>query len=226
MSLTVYSPTGFTNILIFAEPDTLAAGEFTIISAVLSYVEPEEAFDPTAIIDVNSGWMENDLDTYEFTYEMDGSVTVDYDKEGWAFMKQNFDLEAVAGMNTLTIIFEGTEGKQLLVKPNDSGALEQWITFTDEPYVLTVYFEEGFTHILIFAEPDTLAAGQFTIVSATLSYTVNVNTGWMENDLDTYDFTYQMDGSVLVEYDKEGWAFMKQDFRYTQLHTSRLNVHL
>ncbi|MDI6452278.1 hypothetical protein [Peloplasma aerotolerans] len=210
--MTVFNASGFMNVLIFAEPDTVAMDSFTIVSAMLSYVMPEVDFDPTLVLDVNANWEENDLDTYDFTYEEDGSVTVDYDKSGWAFMKQTFDAEEVVGLNTLTMVFEGSLGKQIMVKPNDSNALEQWITFTADPHVLVVRFADGFTNVLIFAEPDTVAMDSFTIVSATLSYTVDVNSNWEENDLDTYDFTYEEDGSVTVDYDKTGWAFMKQTF--------------
>ncbi|MDR4969160.1 MAG: hypothetical protein RG740_06040, partial [Acholeplasmataceae bacterium] len=203
----------FVSIILFAEPNVApATGTFEIISVTLSYVIPEADFDPTLILDINNNWEENDPDTYDFTYEEDGSVTVDYDKTGWAFMKQTFNAQEVAGLNTMTIVFEGTVGKQIMVKPNDSNALEQWITFTEDPYVLTVFYENGFTNLLIFAEPDTVAMDSFTIISATLSYSVDINSNWEENDPDTYDFTYEEDGTVTVDYDKTGWAFMKQTF--------------
>ena len=209
-----YNVTGFTNVLIFAEPESNpASGTFTIVSASLSFVEPEIDFDPTSSLDVNSNWVENDADTYDFVTETDGSVTVTYDHAGWAFMKQTFDLDAVAGYNTMTIVLEGTAGKKVLVKPNDSGLLETWITFGTEPYTFVSHNAAGFTNVLIFAEPESNpASGTFTIVSAVLSYEENINSNWVENDADTYDFVTETDGSVTVTYAHTGWAFMKQTF--------------
>ncbi|PKK93665.1 MAG: hypothetical protein CVV61_03510 [Tenericutes bacterium HGW-Tenericutes-6] len=207
-----YNPAGFTQLLIFADPESNpSTGTFKIISATLSYVEPEVEFDPTSSVDFNSAWVENDADTYDFTYEVDGSVTVTYDHTGWAFMRQIFDAEAVAGYNTMTLVLEGTEGAKLLVKPNDSGALEEWITFGTEPITFVSYNQAGFTQVLLFADPESNpASGTFKIVSAVLSYEANINLNWVENDADTYDFTYETDGSVTVAYDHSGWAFMKQ----------------
>jgi len=39
---------------------------------------------------------------------------------------------------------------------------------------LTFFSAEGFTHILIFAEPDAEASGTFSILSAILSYVVPI----------------------------------------------------
>ena len=204
-------------ILIFVDPIQGAkTGSFEIISAKVVNL-PED-------YDFAEGWVSNDEGVYAFEKQTDGSVKVAYDKGEleWTFMRHNFE-GAASGLNTLTLVLKGTEGKSVLLKPNDAGALEQTVTFTGEEQEIVVLADE-FATILIFAEPGTAdASGEFTIVSAKLSFKrsaispdveVDVNKNWVDNDGGIYTFT-EIDGKVIVEFDKgdgQEWAFIKTEF--------------
>jgi len=200
------------NILIFVDPiNGSLSGSFDIISATV------RASDPTQV-NFLYNFFENDPDTYEQTILTDGSLQVDYTKaigQDWAFFRVNFNPEVVAGKNTMTLVIQGTLGKSIMLKPNDSGAMEQTIVFdgTEQTIVITA---EAFASLLIFAEAGTGGvSGSFIIHTAKLSYVepaYSFNNIWEENDADTYEFTIQPDGSVLVDFTKlagQDWAFMK-----------------
>ncbi len=200
----------FTSIILFAMPNVApATGTFTIVSATLDYVPA--VFDPTLVYDFNNEWFENDPGTYEFEVQPDGSVKVFYAQSGWNYMRRNFDISEVAGLNTMTITLSGTVGKQVLLKPNDSGAMETWVTFEDAEPLTFVFRADTFANLLIFAEGGTAAIGDFTIHEAYLSYTYDI-TAWQETDV--YDITENVDGSLTVDYDKvdNSWAFFRVDF--------------
>ena len=188
------------------------SGTFEILSARLIYVEP--AIDVTKVVDfTTAAFTENDPDTYDFT--VDGTSTVvDYSKggNGWAFFRYNFNAEEVSGLNTLTMVLDGTAGKQVLIKPNDSGALEKWVTFGDDPVTVTVQADQ-FVNVIIFAEPNVAdVTGQFTILSAELSYSVRP-TNWVDGGDGVYTIT--LNGMVVdVDYAKasNGWAFIRLNF--------------
>ena len=200
------------NILIFVDPiNGSLSGSFDIISATV------KASDPTQV-NFLYDFFENDPDTYEQTILTDGSVQVDYTKatgQEWVFLRANFAAEIAAGKNTMTLVISGTDGLSVLLKPNDSGALEQTVTFdgTEQTIVINA---ETFNSLLIFAEAGTASVnGSFVIHSAKLSYVepaYSFNDIWEENDLGTYDITIQPDGSVLVDYTKaagQEWVLMK-----------------
>src|SRR5690606_15944673 len=130
-------------------------GSFTILSAELSYsIRP-------------NNWIDGGDAVYTIT--MDGHlVEVAYAKtgNGWAFIRINFDGAAVEGLNTLQITVSGEAGKSVLVKPNDSGALEQTINFTDDQPVTITVTAASFANIILFAEGGVApATGTFTIHS-------------------------------------------------------------
>jgi hypothetical protein len=166
---------GFTKIILFAMPNVApASGTFKIVSTTLDFEAKE--FDPTLIVDVNKGWAENDANTYSISYT-DGVARVAYVNSAWQFMRVNFDINEVAGLNTLTLTVSGSVGKNILVKPNDSGALERRIEFTTTNPITVTFTAESFANILIFAEGGTEgASGIFFIHSAVLSYTYHVET--------------------------------------------------
>ncbi|MDX9691161.1 MAG: hypothetical protein RBT45_01830 [Acholeplasmataceae bacterium] len=204
----------FTKVIIFAEGGNAnVSGSFEILSATLTYVEP--VIDVTKVVDfTTAAFAENDADTYDFV--VDGTTTVvNYTKsetQAWAFFRLNFDAQEVAGLNTMTLVLDGTPGKQVLVKPNDSGALEKWITFGEEPITMVVR-ADAFVNILMFAEADVASVtGTFTIISATLSYSVSP-TNWVDGGDAVYTIT--VDGNdVDVDYAKttNGWAFIRINF--------------
>jgi len=155
-----------TSILMFVDPIIGSlTGSFEIVSAVVSSTMDTVNF--------TNSFVENDPNTYSFTKNVNGSVNVSYIKsadQSYIFFKSIFDTEEAAGMNTMTIVIRGTAGKTILLKPNDSGALEQVITFTGTTQTITIS-AASFSQMLIFAEPGTVSVnGIFTIVSATLSH--------------------------------------------------------
>ena len=200
----------FTSIILFALPNVApATGTFTIVSATLDYVPA--VFDPTLIYDFNNAWFENDPGTYDFEDQPDGSVKVFYVQSAYNYMRRNFDIGEVGGLNTMTITLSGTAGKQVLLKPNDSGAMETWVTFEDAEPVTMVFRADAFANLLIFAEGGTAAIGNFTIHEAYLSYTYDI-TAWQETGV--YDITENVDGSFTIDYDKTDtfYAFFRVDF--------------
>jgi len=165
----ITSPVGPESVLIFAEGGVApASGTFTIISAEVSW-EPV----PLSVV---SGWELNigdDPVVYTITDNLDDTFTIDYTKtasQEYVYIINNFDLDKVIGLNTLTIVLQGTAGKTLLVKPNDSGAMEETITFNGTEQTFT-YTATGFTKLLLFAEGGTPGvSGSFDIISVDLTF--------------------------------------------------------
>jgi hypothetical protein len=156
-----------THMIVFAEINLpTATGSFEIVSATVSW-KPQT-------LQISTGWVQNDPDTYAIVVNPDKSVTVNYTKtaqQTWVFMINNFDAGKAAGLNTLTIQVQGVDGKTLLLKPNDSGPLEQLITFDGTVQTFTFTAASGFSKMLLFAEGGTAGVtGTFTITSLTLSY--------------------------------------------------------
>jgi hypothetical protein len=204
-----FSANQFSSILIFAFPGVAPTeGSFKIVSATLDFVP--DAFDPTLIYDFNNSYTENDPGTYSFSVQEDQSVKVTYVQSGWNFMRRNFEVAEVAGLNTMTVVLSGTAGRQVLLKPNDSGALEHWVTFEDSEPVTVVIHAAQFVNLLVFAEGGNAAMGTFTIHEAYLSYT-HVITEWQANV--QYVIT-ENNGAYDVTYNKGGnpWAFFRVDF--------------
>ncbi len=163
---TVEIPLTYTLVdaLIFAEGGVAGAtGSFEIISAQVSWVPVPQ--------DITTGWVVNDAGTYTLVENVDGSITITYATTSYQFIINNFNADAVLGLNTLTVTVQGTSGETLLIKPNDSNALEQKITFdgTEQTFTFT---STGFTKLLLFAAPGApaLTQGTFTLVSVTLTY--------------------------------------------------------
>ena len=205
---------GFTKIVLFAMPNVApATGTFKIVSATLDFEAKE--FDPTLIVDVNEGWAENDANTYAITYT-DGVARVAYVNSAWQFMRVNFDIDEVAGLNTLTLTVSGTVGKNILVKPNDSSALERRIEFTTTDPITVTFTTESFANVLIFAEGGTQGAnGIFFIHEAVLSYTYHVE------EITSNDHYIVTDGEngFNVAYDKagDGYRFLNVIFPATDV---------
>ncbi|MCF7924014.1 MAG: hypothetical protein K9L64_02760, partial [Candidatus Izimaplasma sp.] len=154
-------------VIVFVDPINGAlTGSFDIVSATVT--------SSMATYDFADGFVENDPGTYDFTVQTDGSVIVDYTKavgEGWVFMKATFVAEEVLGLNTMTLVVQGTSGESILLKPNDSGALEQTVVFDGTEQTITITAEQ-FSSMIIFAQPATDdVSGSFTIISAILSHT-------------------------------------------------------
>lgn len=203
------NPDGFTKIVLFAYPNVAPiSGQFTITKAHLDYVPA--TFDPTVVVDFNSAWAENDPGTYDVTYA-DGVASILYVNSAYQFMNRSFDVDAVAGLNTMTLTLSGTAGKNVLIKPNDSAALETILEFeeTGKEYTLT-FIADGFSRVLMFADAGDGGLGTFYIHEATLSYTYMPEE---INDMNGYVLTEGTDG-LDVAFDKggDGYAFLAVDF--------------
>ncbi|MCK7484178.1 MAG: hypothetical protein MZU97_00515 [Bacillus subtilis] len=126
------------------------------------------------------GFVANDAGKYTITTNLDGTLRVVYDKPigfEWSFIRNTFSAADVVGLNTMTITIKGTAGKQVLLKPNDFWATEKWVTLdgAEQTFVFTA---AAFTNIIIFAEPDSVVAGEFQILDLTLSYVPETNYGF------------------------------------------------
>jgi len=202
----------FVNIIIFAEPNVApATGSFEILSATLSYVAPD--FDPSTVVNFNEAWVANSATIYTITPQ-ESSTLVDYNKlagNDWEWMRVQFDAKEAAGLNTLTLVIKGTAGKNVLIKPNDSGALEQWVYFTDSEPVTIVVHAAAFSSVYMFGDAGVApATGSFEILTATLSYVADFNETWVENDAATYNVV--VGDTVVVNYTKaagQEWVFLK-----------------
>lgn len=217
------------NVIINVDPDMgwldpahvgSLTGSFEIISAKTSYVFPGNL--------VETDWVENDADTYEVTEQADGSLLVEYNKgvgQSWAFMRNTFDPLATKDMNLMLVILQGTVGKSVLLKPNDSGALEKRVDFVNDQPVFVWISADAFTQMIVFAQPgDEAVSGSFTILGVYLAYekplalekdvVVDFETGWVDNGDNVYNLAVEA-GKTTVNYTKgagNSWSTMKYTF--------------
>lgn len=207
-----------TEVRIFAEGGTESvSGSFQIKSAYASYV--------ASGTDLNTGWAENDADTYDITTAANGLVTVAYTKaagQEWVYMSTTFDADAVAGMNVLLVVLRGTPGKQVLVKLNNS--IETWVTFRNTDPVYVYVDADALTNLLLFAEGGTASvSGTFEILKVEALYeepealersaVYDFATGWIDNDGGVYTITEDA-GVTTVSWTGRtaNWAFLKNIF--------------
>ena len=111
----------------------------------------------------------------------------------------------------MTLTVSGTVGKNILVKPNDNGALERRIEFTTTDPITVTFHAESFANVLIFAEGGTEgASGIFFIHEAVLSYTYEVD----EITSNDYYTVTAGDNGFDVAYDKagDGYRFLNVVF--------------
>lgn len=216
------------NVIINVDPDMgwldpahvgSLTGTFDIVEAKTSYVFPGNL--------VETDWTENDPDTYDFTAQADGSILVSYNKgvgQGWVFMRNNFEAAAAEDMNLMLVVLQGTVGKSVLLKPNDSGALEKRVDFFNDQPVFVWVNADAFTNMIVFAEPgDEAVSGTFTILGVYLTYEqpsaverdviIDFESGWVDNGDSVYTIT-EADGKTTVAYDKgtTEWSTMKYTF--------------
>ncbi|MCK9493508.1 MAG: hypothetical protein M0Q00_03960, partial [Acholeplasmataceae bacterium] len=119
------------SLVFFVNPggDTAVSGELIFTKSILRYVEPE--FVPNDPIDLNNNFVGDDSGVYTITTDETG-VKIDVSKvadQGYAHFYRNVTEAESAGRNTLKVTFKGTAGTSVIVKPNDSAALELTITF-------------------------------------------------------------------------------------------------
>ena len=177
------------SVILFAEGGTApATGSFDIVSSKIYFVPAD--FDPTLEVEVvDADWTSLDAGVYAI---VDGVVT--YTKgagQEYSAFVANFDTEEVAGLNTMTVVVQGTAGKSLIIKPNDLGSLEKNYTFVDANPVTFVFRADAWTKLVLMAEGGTPSVtGTFEIISVTLSYSVLVDEAdWVSLDAGVYSIT-------------------------------------
>jgi hypothetical protein len=215
-----FTATAFIKMLIFAAPGTTpATGSFTIVDARLTYVEPQ-AVPAYQDYPLGNNWVDNDGGIYTFT-DNAGVITVDYTRtstQNWSYIKYDIP-DNLLYHDVLTMEFQGTAGAQIIVKPNNDGALEQTLTFDGTVQTLTFNLTSTLTTILIFVDPTNASlTGSFDIVSAVVTSThatLDFTQSFAENDPGTYAFTTNEDNSVTVDYTKgvdQTYTYMIADF--------------
>ena len=214
-------PSTPTDIHIFVEYEASEAvsGTFEILNAkVISEEEP--------IVPV---YVDGGDNAYTITVNEDYTVTIDYNKPaGFEWSSLYRDLTNIE-FNTMKVTLKGPQGKQVLVKVNDSkelfvdlnGDVEVTAEFNLDLLGLT-----EFTELRLFAEPGTSGVeGTFTIVSVEFFNTeippvpadvvVDVNNNWVDKDnINAYTFEY-VDEKVVVTYNKpagSAWSAIYNEF--------------
>ncbi|MDD2469531.1 MAG: hypothetical protein PHI22_01180, partial [Bacilli bacterium] len=119
------------SLVFFVNPggETGVNGNLIFTKSILRYVEPE--FVPNEPIELNNGFVGDDSGVYTITTDETG-VKIDVSKvanQSYAHFYRNVTEAESAGRNTLKVTFKGTAGTSVIVKPNDSAALELTITF-------------------------------------------------------------------------------------------------
>lgn len=209
----VVEAASFSKLVLFGEGGTApATGSFEIVSLTLSYVPVE--VDLTAKYQFNDKWVPNLATVYTYDFQTEKTV-VNYTKtagQDWEWFRVVFDAKDVAGLNTLTITLKGTAGNQVLIKPNDQGSLEKFVTFTDDQPITVTISADQFMSVFMFGAPGTApSTGSFEILEAYLSYSKDLINTWVQNDPSTYDIVV-LGSLTKVNYTKaagQEWVFMK-----------------
>lgn len=209
----VVEAASFSKLVLFGEGGTApASGSFEIVSLTLTYVPVE--VDLTAKYSFNDKWVPNLATVYTYDFQTEKTV-VNYTKtagQDWEWFRVVFDAKDVAGLNMLTITLKGTAGNQVLVKPNDQGSLEKFVTFVDDQPITVTIPADQFMSVFMFGAPGSApATGSFEILEAYLSYSKDLINTWVENDADTYDVVV-LGSLTKVNYTKaagQEWVFMK-----------------
>jgi hypothetical protein len=218
-------PEPLTKILIFVDPlNASTTGEFDILDATMTYVMPP-VVDP--LVEVNTNWTDNG-DTVYTVENLEGTIKVSYDKaagQEWATMIQDFD-QALSGYQVFEIHLEGTEGKQVLVKVNNS--IEKWVTFDAEGKGSATIKAEAITSVLLFAEGGVApASGEFYITAAFLKLEKAI-TEWIDNGDSVYTFEGVTEG-IEVSYDKvagQEWSTAKVEFDNEDAMFNTFTIHM
>lgn len=209
----VVEAASFSKLVLFGEGGTApATGSFEIVSLTLSYVPVE--VDLTAKYQFNDKWVPNLATVYTYDFQANKTV-VNYTKtagQDWEWFRVVFDAKDVAGLNTLTITLKGTAGNQVLIKPNDQGSLEKFVTFVDDQPITVTISADQFMSVFMFGAPGTApATGSFEILEAYLSYSKDLINTWVQNDPGTYDVVV-LGTLTKVNYTKaagQEWVFLK-----------------
>lgn len=215
-------------VIIFGNPGSTGAGEFTIHNAYFAnevkgvelpttnvYDKFYEAFD------VNHYWVDNNTGTYTVTEEGTKTVVQYVKGAGTAWATVKTTLEGVTDeFSALKLVVKGVAGSQILVKPNDDGSCQKWVEMTAEEQTIYAKIPNNMTVIHIFCEPgkETGETGTLEILEAKLVRDVVVNDE-TSVDLVNHLFTsepniYQIENAangVTINYTKPAgnWSTVK-----------------
>lgn len=174
----------------------------------------------------NAGWYDNGDGVYTVT-KTGSAFNVAYSKgtSTWATVKAIVTGD-LSQMNKLVLKLQGTEGKTVLVKPYDLGALEKTVTFTGEEQTVEIEITAAAisgvdwtkdNNVFIFAEPGTAdAEGSFKINDMTFKketatqedVTADIAAaGWLGDVGSVYTLS-DSEGGLKIEYTKTAheWA--------------------
>ena len=134
---------------------------------------------------------------------------------GWYYVEITPTAGTVEDVEKISFIFDGNV--RVLVKPNDNGAIEKWVTIAGEQLV-EVPVNGDLARIVFFISPEAAAEGTLVIKRLTVSYksatenvyvsgeTFDVNHFWSGDEAE-YTFVEE-DGKVVVNYHTTGgWKF-------------------
>ena len=164
-------------------------------------------------------------------------VVVDYNitMGGWFYFLITPAQGAVEDVEKVSFIMSGNV--QNLVKPNDNGALEKWVTLEGEQLV-EVAINGKLEKILIFVNPNNVCAGSLTIskVNHTVSAptenvyvngtTFDVNHFWASGDAGEYTFTEEGTKTVVEYHTTGGWKFFSNPIKGVTNQFNHLKVTL
>ncbi len=160
------------SLILFVNPggEIGVSGTLKITEAILRYYEEPEI--PPVLEGINNNYVSNDAGVYEFTYGEEVEVKfTKSDGHGWAYFYREVTAEEREGQNTLKMVFLGTPGDKVLVKPNDKGAYEMMLTLdANGEAIYEKYIDEPIVKIIVFVKPDELGTGTLTIVESGLMF--------------------------------------------------------
>lgn len=170
---------------------------------------------------LNDTFVENDKDTYNFTKNENGSLTINktVDK-AWAFAKSTLTGADIKGLGFLKIEVTGTKGHRALFKVNNqAGACEKWVDLTGEKQYVVIDFSSANINdteaaLLIFLHPEADMKSEITISELTFTNNfkeTNLLDKVVANNAEEIK-TNIVDNKLEVEkISGAEWAFIKND---------------
>lgn len=197
-----------------------AAGEFIINTGENRIPTNTIDYDGSDEVSILAKFQNNDEGVYAFTYNTDGSTTINFSKVGygWAFFYNEYTAMP-SSLNLLKLVVKGTAGTEILVKPDDSVGGDNWykIQATDIEETIYVPIPAGVSKILFFVNPESEADGTVTFVSGTIKAGTVTKTeagaalsGYVDNGEGKYTLT-ENEGVATVAYNlaANGWAYFE-----------------
>lgn len=222
--------------LIMAPGEVNVSGTIQILSwKILSLKDPDmNYYEGADVFDIYKGFKENDTGSYAVTLN-DKSVTIVANNNGYQFFSTQVVGANLLNLKQLVIKATGEAGMTLLIKPFDkfevrltfTGATEQTFIINLADYaanldgVDTTVAKKFIMFYLNSADEGskvdnkTLVINSMKMIKASNVYTsgdeFNVNSGYYENDANTYAFAYA-DGKTTVTANSKSWAYFYTPF--------------